>query len=658
MPLIRRVFFEVWCLNSLYALLFLLSILSVLPVAATAGATEQALLAADGAADDYFGYAVEISGDYAIVGVPYSDDPGSGVDSGSAYIYHFDGATWVEQQKLLPSNGAANSFFGVSVAISGVYAIVGAYGQANYKGSAYVFRYNGNSWVQQQRLTAADGAVNDLFGYSVGISGETAIVGAYGENHRGTYSGSAYIFTFNGTSWLQTAELIASDGAAYDYLGMDVAISGNDAIVGAYQNDGQAVDAGAAYIFHYNGTSWIQQQKLTASDAAIGDFFGWSVRVSGDNLIVGAVTDENNGYFAGSAYIYHNNGSNWVQQQKLIPSAVNGDEGFGNAVAISGNSAIVGFYGDRISSGSASIYNFDGVNWVEQQTITAANPTLYFGFAVGISGDSTIVGAPGADINGAWSGSAFIVSLTSPDRIGAYHQGNWYLDLNNNGVWEPGNDFSGSFGTGAMTPVAGDWLGDGHDRIAVYVNGEWYFDLNGNGLWDGEPTDRRVTAFGAPSDIPVAGDWNGDGVAEIGIYRPDNYTWYLDYDGNFSYDPSVDIGQAFGFAGCIPVIGDWNGTGRDKIGVYSGGQWYLDTNGSFGWDGSPGDTFVPAFGVAGMLPVVGDWSNSGVDRIGAYANGDWYLDLDGNGIWSWDPATDKYLGPFGVTGMLPMVGRW
>lgn len=243
------------------------------------------------------------------------------------------------------------------------------------------------------------------------------------------------------------------------------------------------------------------------------------------------------------------------------------------------------------------------------------------------------------------------------ERIGAYYQGSWYLDINNNGAWEPGSDFYGYFGTTAMTPVAGDWNGDGYSKFGAYVGGTWYFDMNSNGFWDSEPTDQMLTTFGgAPGDIPVTGDWNGDGVTEIGFYRPSTHTWYLDYSGNFGYDPAVDITASFGFTGCIPVVGDWNGDGHDKIGVYANGQWYLDTNGNFSWDGTPDDTLAPNFGATDMLPVTGDWIGTGVDLIGAYRNGDWYLDIDGNGIW--DSAIDKYLGPFGITGMTPMVGRW
>lgn len=246
-------------------------------------------------------------------------------------------------------------------------------------------------------------------------------------------------------------------------------------------------------------------------------------------------------------------------------------------------------------------------------------------------------------------------SQVARDHIGAYNQGNWYLDINENGDWEPGADFQSTFGAANMKPLAGDWNGDGYTEFGAYVDGSWYLDMNGNGVWDGPATDRFVTNFGGATDLPVVGDWNGDGISEIGVYLPNNNVWHLDYNGSFTFDPAVDIAKAFGFAGCIPVVGDWNGSGRDKIGVYNNGQWYLDTNGNFAWSGIPNDSLLGSFG-AGMLPVAGDWSGNGIDRIGTYLNGYWYLDIDGNG--RWNPTLDKQMGSFGSPGMLPMVGKW
>jgi len=259
----------------------------------------QKLLASDGDANDNFGYSVSISGDYAILGAE-GDDSGKG----SAYIFKWNGTSWVEQQKLTASDGNTSDYFGWSVSISGDYAIVGAYGDdvnGTYSGSAYIFKRDGTSWVEQQKLTASDGADGDWFGSSVSISGDFALVGAFLDDGNVIDSGSAYIFKRDGTSWVQQQKLTASDGAADDYFGCSVSISGDYAIVGAYGGNGNVIDSGSAYISKWNGTSWSEQAELTASDGAASDYFGVSVSISGDLAIVVTPYDDS---YKGSAYAF------------------------------------------------------------------------------------------------------------------------------------------------------------------------------------------------------------------------------------------------------------------------------------------------------------------------------------------------------------------
>ncbi len=350
------------------------------------------LTASDGAADDWFGISVSISGDYVIVGAWYDDDNGS--DSGSAYIFEKPVGGWVdatETAKLIASDGAANDYFGTSVSISEDYAIVGALrgdGNEPNSGSAYIFRWYGTSWSEQQKLLASDGAAMDFFGGSVSISGDFAIVGAYLDDDKGSGSGSAYIFKLDGTGWSQQQKLLASDagflpqsgeaatpaktpifpplGARGARFGRFVSICGDYAIVGA--TAGGDDYTGSAYIFWWDGTSWSEQQKLLASDGAARDKFGYSVSISGDYAIVGAPRDDDNGTDSGSAYIFKRDGASWVQQAKLLAS----DGAAGNQfsqVCISGDLAIVGAYSD----GSAYIFKWDGTSWVEQAKLLASD---------------------------------------------------------------------------------------------------------------------------------------------------------------------------------------------------------------------------------------------------------------------------------------------
>ncbi|HPW75039.1 MAG TPA: hypothetical protein PLJ32_03600, partial [Kiritimatiellia bacterium] len=184
----------------------------------------------------------------------YGDDD-KGDNSGSAYVFTRDGTNWIQQAKLTASDGANYSYFGSAVALSDDTALVGAYMAVNAAGSAYVFTRDGTNWPQQAKLTAADGAAYDYFGRSVALSGGTALVGADGDDDKGYDSGSAYVFTRDGTTWTQRAKLIADDGAKNDCFGWSVALSDDTALVGAYQDDGldalggAAADQGSAYVF-------------------------------------------------------------------------------------------------------------------------------------------------------------------------------------------------------------------------------------------------------------------------------------------------------------------------------------------------------------------------------------------------------------------------
>src|SRR6266542_4492792 len=209
--------------------------------------------------------------------------------------------TFTQHQKLEASDPAAFDGFGFSVAISGETVVVGAPGDDS-RGSAYVFARNGGVWSQQQKLLASDAAAGDAFGESVAISGETVVVGSGG----GGVGGSAYVFARSSGVWSQQQKLRASDAAVADSFGASVAISGETVVVGAIGDDGAAGrDQGSAYVFARSGGVWSQQQKLEASDAALGDQFGFSVAVSGGTVVVGAHDDSGAaGRLQGSAYVF------------------------------------------------------------------------------------------------------------------------------------------------------------------------------------------------------------------------------------------------------------------------------------------------------------------------------------------------------------------
>jgi len=386
---------------------------------------EAKLAASDGAAGDYFGVSVAVSGDTAVVGAEGDED--NGYYSGSAYVFRYDGSDWVEEAKLTASDGAANDSFGYSVAVSGDTAVAGASkdytdddtGFWLYHGSAYVFRYDGSDWVEEAKLTASDRAWFHYFGVSVAVSGDTAVVGAEGDEDNGYHSGSAYVFRYDGSDWVEEAKLTASDGASFDYFGRSVAVSGDTAVVGAQYYRANGWDSGSAYVFRYDGSDWVEEAKLTASDGAAGDRFGAPVAISGDTAVVGAHYDDDNGSDSGSAYVFRYDGSDWVEEAKLTASDGAVRDYFGRSVAVSGDTAVVGSFFDDdhgAESGSAYLFRYDGSDWVEEVKLTASDGAVrdYFGRSVAVSGDTAVVGAEGDDDNGSGSGSAYVFRFIPP----------------------------------------------------------------------------------------------------------------------------------------------------------------------------------------------------------------------------------------------------
>jgi len=322
---------------------------------------EAKLTASDAASDDDFGTSVSISGDYAIIGAPYNDDGGS--NSGSAYIFKRSGPSWTQEAKLTAQDAVAGDLFGWSVAISGDDVIIGSYlddDDGNGSGSAYIYSRNGSIWVLQSKLTANDASISDLFGYSVSISGNYAAIGSLLDDHSNVSdAGSAYIFRRSNGTWSQHRKLIANDPDQVDLFGFSVSISGTTAVIGAYSDDDNGSNSGSAYVYLRSGNSWSQQAKLLASDGATSDQFGRSVAIDGAYIIVGARNNDFTGSDAGSAYIYERAGSTWFQTAKLTAQDGAASDNFGSSVGISGSWSIVGAYRDDdggTNSGSTYFY--------------------------------------------------------------------------------------------------------------------------------------------------------------------------------------------------------------------------------------------------------------------------------------------------------------
>mgnify|MGYP001569351817 CR=1 FL=1 len=382
------------------------------------------LVASHGAASDFFGYSVAISGDVAIVGARLDGD--KGVQSGSAYIFRRGGSNWIQEQKLFGSDQGAYDAFGTSVAIEGNTAVVRApnhyiNGQA---GAVYIFNWNGTSWNEQQILEARYSVGSNGKISSIDISGSVIIIGAhqYSPSPALYKAGSTYVYRFNGTSWVLEQNLVAEDAAGGDNFGYSVSIDSDNILIGAYADDDLGNAAGSAYVFHFDGYNWVQEQKLLAIEGMANDLFGYSVAIFENKAIVGAYQDNSGGLGFGSAYVYRYHperieGERWVQESELWPSDGFINDYFGSSVAISNNLVAIGAYKDNdqgSQSGSVYVFRENGLEWNQEAKLLAPNGATneYFGFSVGVSDDQVIGGAYWDDnINGPDAGSASIFKI-------------------------------------------------------------------------------------------------------------------------------------------------------------------------------------------------------------------------------------------------------
>ncbi|HEY2858763.1 MAG TPA: FG-GAP repeat protein [Terracidiphilus sp.] len=437
-------------------------------------------------AGDWFGYSVAISGDTVVVGAPQEDSSSLGVNSapnelagasGAAYVFTRSAGVWSQQAYLKPAlagpGGQAGDHFGWSVAVSGDTVVVGAPSEdsstvgtnstplegASDSGAAYVFIRSGVAWSQQAYLKppivgTSRAGTGFEFGWSVAISGDTVAVGAYDEpssstgvnsspNELATGAGAAYVFARSGVTWSQQAYLkpaAVGTTQANDHFGAAIAVSVDTVVVGAFQEDSSSTGinstpnelsggSGAAYIFARSAGVWSQQAYLKPAmvgSTQAGEFFGTSVAVSGDTVVVGAnhessstlgvnTTPNEGAGSSGAVYVFTRGGGVWSQQAYVKPSTVgttqSGDN-FGISVAISGDTMVVGADGEDSSStgidsmpnesaalsGAAYVFTRSAGIWSQQAYLkpgavgsTQAGDT--FGWSVGVSGDTAVVGA-------------------------------------------------------------------------------------------------------------------------------------------------------------------------------------------------------------------------------------------------------------------------
>ena len=402
--------------------LLILSFVFSAPAAATAATldsptyVETKLVANDAEFGDEFGQAVAIQGNFAIIGAP--NDSTLGFGTGAAYVFEKTNAGWQQQQKLTASDSSAAKFFGTSVAIDGNRIVVGAYGDqnaGNFAGAAYVFVRSGSTWVEEQKLTGSENSVADSFGFSVAIQSDTIVCGAFGNSDAGQSEvGSAYVFRRTQNGWLEQQELTASDAAPLWRFGLSVGISDGTIVVGGDGNSALGPYTGAIYVFTFNGSNWTEQQKLHAQDASEGSSFGYHVAISGNTIVAGAPLDSVGTHTLGAAYVFGRHANGWAQDRKLVAKDTDTFDGFGWRVAVNADTIVVGSFSDSeraFRGGAAYVYKLNGqAGWSLKQKLFAFDAAQddTFGSAVAASGNTVLVGVIGKSDIAFHAGAAYV----------------------------------------------------------------------------------------------------------------------------------------------------------------------------------------------------------------------------------------------------------
>ncbi len=471
-------------------------------------------LSADNAmVSDQFGESVAISGDTAVVGA-WLEDNGHGLNAGSAYVYQWTGAQWVQIIKLMAPDGMADDRFGQAVAVYHDLIVIGASladvnGLSN-SGAAYVYRRHAGVWAYEGKLAASDPAANDRFGLAV-AAGESGIaIGAPREERQGGMDqGAVYTYFYANSVWTQNAKLVASKPGSSDWFGFHLDMEGTILAIGSQNDDtpGGGVDAGSVYVYNFQNAAWVQTQLVRALDGSVGANFGASVAINGDIMAVGAERDTTPGIGrTGSAYVFARQSSGqWLQQAKLVSTSPAADDFFGSSVGVSGSTVIVGaekadLNGD-VDAGMVLPYELNGNVWIPGAAFNTGlrQGNEFFGSDLAFANGLLVVSAPFVDLPDiADAGSAFAFAQErdcNSDGFGDVSQialGE-LNDVNGNGIPDMCECFADWDRSGLVSSVdVGAFI---NDWFLDQSNGSLNADLNANGITNSTDVSDFVNAY-------------------------------------------------------------------------------------------------------------------------------------------------------------------
>ncbi len=362
---------------------------------------------------DLFGWGVAIDGGVAAVGAP--GDLINGVPAGAVYVFGYDGRTWGQQARLQPFDVRALDDLGHALAIDEVAntLLIGSDGHdvgGAEAGAVYVYTRQNDRWNWTAKLMASDVTARAHFGWSVALDGDLAAAGAYGA----PLGGAAYLFRGAVDEWTEEARLAASDAKEGDWFGFWVDVQADLALVGAPRDDDNGRDSGSAYVFMNTGQRWREIEKLLPPDGHAEANYGDAVAVSGGIILIGAPGDGELADNAGAVYVYRYDGRRWLLTQKLLASDGAEWDHFGDALSLDGDVAVIGAYWNDhngFESGAAYVWRFNGEEFVEEAKFVASDGDVedYFAISVGISGDAAIAGAWFDDDRGPDAGAAYFI---------------------------------------------------------------------------------------------------------------------------------------------------------------------------------------------------------------------------------------------------------
>ncbi len=425
------------------------------------------LIADDGAGGDYLGKSVAVSGDTVLIGAHKVDYVG--FDMGAAYVFHRNGADWEQAPRVVAPDatlGDHGAHFGSptgGVAIDGDTAVIGAMSDSLGPrlegipiGAAYVFRFNGSEWVPEQKLMPSDGEANDGFGWAVAVSGNTIAIGSRENDGNAIDSGAVYIYEFDGNTWVERQKLFGTPGVG-DVFGNSVALDGDWMLVGAPFYDVTGTNHGAAYAFHRQDGLWTLAQLVVPipEDLQINSKYGWSVALDGEVMVIGGHDFINSPQLMGAAFVFRFDGSNWVQEQKLLPPNPVPDGNFGYSVTVSGDTALIGDYQANDWVGAAHVFVFNGASWAATAVLVQSDADdkdnlgapPYFGQAVSLVGSTAAIAAPHKDTV-AGGGDQGAVYMFDMDQVNCDRSCPWDLDDN------------GSVGASDLLSLLAQWGAD------------------------------------------------------------------------------------------------------------------------------------------------------------------------------------------------------